>query len=244
MTLARVGGLMTFAPFLGSGAIAPVIRVFLSVVISLAIFPAVQADVPSPPPEALLFLLALGMELGIGFVLGLVGQLFLAGIQLGGQLMGFQMGFSLINIIDPQTQVESSALALLHNLIALLVFLAVNAHHWYIQAIADSYRILPGAAHYSSELAAFMLQLFGNMFILGFKLGAPIVTVLLIVDVLMGIIGRAAPQIHILIVGLPSKSLVGFLFLLATAHVSVTFMGRHLERLSQDLYTLLGMMAG
>jgi flagellar biosynthetic protein FliR len=77
------------------------------------------------------------------------------------------------------------------------------------------------------------------MFVLGMKIAAPVVVVLLIVDILLGIVGRAAPQLHILVVGLPAKSLMGYVFLAATIHTSIPFLGRHFNQLQRQLYLCL-----
>lgn len=244
LVLARVAGLMIFAPFLGSPGIPALIRVALSVGLSLALFPVVQDKVPAVAIDSMALLPILAGELVMGIALGLVGQLFASALQVAGHLIGFQMGFGIINIIDPQTQVESSVISLFQNLVGILVFLAIDAHHWFIQAITDSYDIVgPQAIRHSAALTNEMIRLGGQMFVVGFKLAAPVVIVLIIVDIVLGIIGRAAPQIHILIVGMPLKTLAGFVFMLATAHASLPFLQHQLNRVHENLYTVLGLLA-
>jgi flagellar biosynthetic protein FliR len=92
---------------------------------------------------------------------------------------------------------------------------------------------------FSGALTERIIQSAGAMFVLGLKLAAPIVVVLLIVDVLLGVVGRAAPQIHVLVVGLPAKSLMGFVFLAATIHTFIPFLGRHFHSLQRELYSYL-----
>jgi flagellar biosynthetic protein FliR len=239
MVLARVGGLMIFSPFFGNGAVSPLIRIAFSLVFSLSLFPLVRNLTPPLPGDFTAFLLTVSGELLIGILLGFVGRLFLAALQLAGQVIGFQMGFAVINVIDPQTQVESPVMSILQNLVGILVFLCINAHHWFIQAILDSYQIVGPTARFSSAVTEQIIHSAGAMFVLGLKLAAPVVVVLLIVDVLLGVVGRAAPQIHILVVGLPAKSLMGFVFLAATVHTFIPFLGRHFNSLQRELYTYL-----
>jgi flagellar biosynthetic protein FliR len=243
LVLARVGGLTIFAPVLGSEVVSPLIRVLLSVTLAVVLFPLVRSDLPALPGGVAEMVLALGGEFFIGMLLGLVGKLLLGSLQIAGQIMGFQMGFSMINVIDPQTQVETPVMATFQNILGVLVFLALNGHHWFIQAFVESYRIVGLEPGLSGALIRALLESAGQMFVLGLKLAAPVAVVLLIVDILLGIVGRMAPQIHVLVVGLPAKSLMGLIFLAATVHTSVPFLARHFEALQGDLLRYLFLLA-
>jgi len=243
LVMVRVGGLMIFAPFLGSLNIPTRIRVALSVTLSLALFPVLQDKIPSVPEDGVSVVLVLFHELMIGMLLGVVGQIILGAFFMAGQIMGFSMGFSLIRLIDPQTQVESSALALFQSLVGTTVFLSMDAHHWFIEAVVESYDLIfPFTMSQSEALATQLISLFGNIFVVGFKLAAPVTLVLVIVDVLFGVIGRATPQVHILIIGMPFKPLVGFLVLAGTVHTQVLFSSQYLVQLRELLYAFLQML--
>jgi flagellar biosynthetic protein FliR len=238
LLLARVGGLMLLAPFFGSGSVAPIIKIAVSIGFCVTLFPSVEGMIPEVETEGS-FIFTLCGEFAVGLLLGFIGRLFLASLEIAGQIMGFQMGFAMIRVVDPQTGVESPVMSILQNLIGILVFLSINGHHWFIQALVDSYRIVGEGVSPTGRLETHMVQAAGEMFILGMKIAAPIVVVLLIVDLLLGILGRAAPQIHILVVGLPAKVLMGFVFLAATIHTSIPFVGRHFSQLHRQLYTCL-----
>ncbi len=241
--LVRVGGLMVFAPFLASLSIPTRVRVALAVTISLALFPLLQNKIPTLPVDMVSVILVLFHELMIGLLLGFVGHLLLAAFFMAGQIMGFSMGFSLIRLIDPQTQVESSALALFENLVGVTVFLSMNAHHWFIQALVESYDlIVPFTMNQPGALATQLISLFGQVFVVGFKLAAPVTLVLVIVDVLFGVIGRAAPQVQILIIGMPLKPLIGFVLLAGTVQAQILFSTRYISQLRELLHVFLQMI--
>ena len=243
LLLVRLGGLMVFAPFLGSLTIPVQVRVTLSVALSVALFPTLQTKIPDVSMEVVPLVLMLARELMVGMLLGLAGQLLLAAFQMAGQLIGFQMGFSLVNIIDPQTQVQSSALALIEGLAGVMIFLAIDAHHWYLEAIADSYDLsFSLTSGRWSAITSSLIELFGNIFVVGFRLAAPVLTVLVIVDVFLGVIGRAAPQIHILIIGMPVKPLVGFILLSAMFQSRLPFVRQYLLHLHEQLYVFLQLL--
>jgi flagellar biosynthetic protein FliR len=238
LLLARVGGLMVFAPFFGSGVIAPVIRALMAISFSVALFPLVQGILPRVEDFSSFFFVLCG-ELLIGLLLGFMGRLFLAALEIAGQIMGFQMGFAVIKVIDPQTQSESPVMSILQNLLGILIFLSINAHHWFVQAVVDSYQIIGRGVSITGTLQGHIIRSAGEMFVLGMKIAAPIIVVLLVVDILLGIVGRAAPQLHVLVVGLPAKSLMGFVFLAATFHTSIPFLARHFNQLHRQLYYCL-----
>lgn len=245
VVLARMGGLMAFAPFWGSFAVPARIRVVLAVALTFALFPILAPRIPEIPADPAVFAVGLGKELLVGLLLGLVGQLFLAALQLGGTVMGFQMGFSLVNVIDPQTQVQVSVLSVLHNLAGLLLFVVLNAHHWYLRAMLDSYQMVPVfGASMSSGLSDEVVRLGGQMFVLGVQLAAPVMFVGLTIDILLGIIGRAAPQIHILIAGMPLKVLMGFVVLTLSASALVPYFERYLGEMRHDFSRVLGLLGG
>ncbi|HSR70170.1 MAG TPA: flagellar biosynthetic protein FliR [Acidobacteriota bacterium] len=244
LLLARVGGLMIFAPFWGSFAIARSIRVVLALVLCAVLYPVIGSQITLPSLDPVTVVLGLASEMAVGLMLGLAGQIFLAALQLAGTVMGFQMGFSLVNVIDPQTNVEISVLAVLYNLAAITLFLIMDAHIWFFQAMVDSYQIVPPlTASLSGQLFDEMLRISSGLFYLGVKLAMPIVVVGITVDVLLGIVGRAAPQIHILIAGLPLKVLVGFIMVTLTARALIPFFDHHLSDLHRDLYIILRTLA-
>lgn len=243
MLLARVGGLMIFVPFLSSTAIAPSIRVALSIGLSVLLFPLVQNEIPAAPESMPHVILFLAGELMIGLLFGFVGNLLMEGLQLAGHIIGFQMGLGIINVIDPQTQVETPVVSILQNVIGLLVFLSLNAHHWFIEAIVESYRVAPHLIVPGNPLFQHLVESASQVFVLAVKVSAPVLVVLFIVDLIMGIVGRAAPQIHVLVVGMPAKSLAGMMVLLLTVPSGVVFLFQEFRKLEGEINRLLTLLA-
>ena len=153
-------------------------------------------------------------------------------MQLAGQTIAFKMGFMMINLIDPQSQVNMPMISFLLNFIGLLLFLFINGHHWFLLAVYDSFTTLPvGGFVLNGPLVNQIVGFSASIFLIGVKIAAPVIVVIFVVDVVVGIIGRSAPQIHVLVVGMPLKILVGF----ATLSVSLYFLPRYLESLFLSL---------
>ena len=169
---------------------------------------------PGPLPSDLSLSTLLGLVMGevaFGMMLGLVASFIFAGLQLAGQIVSFQLGFSIVNLIDPQSEVETSVFSFLYYYLGILLFLLINGHHWFFLAVSDSFNYLPvqGVTLHAPVIHD-LIRLSSQMFVSGLQIAAPVLAVTVITDIVLGILGRAAPQIHILIVGLPLKSLVGF----------------------------------
>lgn len=240
VVLLRVAGIMVFAPFYGSSAFPVQVKVVLPLIIALALAPSVpQAQLPSEFGLAQMVPAMFG-EMFIGMVLGLAASFIFGGLQLAGQIIGFQLGFSIINVIDPQSAVETSVISILNNFIGLTLFLLINGHHWFFLAVNESLNYLPfGGVQLKGPLAEEVLRLSGQIFVSGLRIAGPVIAVTVIADVVLGMIGRAAPQINILIVGMPVKTLVGLAALSIAFFFLPTFLGTSFIQLSRDLMGLV-----
>lgn len=210
--LFRVAGIMFFAPFYSTSAFPSRVKVIIPLVTALALAPSVpRAALPAGYGLAQI-VLAMAGEVLIGIVLGLTAAFLFAGVQLAGQIIGFELGFSIVNVIDPQSDVEVSVISILQNFIGLMLFLLMNGHHWFFKAVSDSLEYLPpGGVHLDGPIVQEMIRLSSEIFVSGLRIAAPVVAVVIISDIVLGIIGRAAPQINILIVGMPVKTFVGLI---------------------------------
>jgi flagellar biosynthetic protein FliR len=240
VVLFRVAGIMVFAPFYSGSTFPAQIKVILSLIVALALAPVVpQAQLPPEYGLLQIITIVLGEAL-IGLVLGLVASFIFGGLQLAGQIMGFQLGFSIINVMDPQTSVEISVISILNNFIGLALFLLINGHQWFFLAVSESLSYLPvGGAHVSGPLVQEVLRLSGRVFVSGLRIAGPVVAVTIIADIAVGLVGRAAHQINILIVGMPVKTLVGLAALSIAFYFLPSFLGTSFLQLSRDLMDLV-----
>ncbi len=237
----RVGAIVVTMPIFGSGSSPARIKAGLSLMIAVLIFPFVELQ--APPPEILPLVLRMVGEVMIGIIIGFAGSLIFAGVQLAGQLAGFQMGFAIVNVFDPVTSAQVSITAQFQYLLAVLVFLAVDGHHIFLSAIAESYRLVfPLDFHFSGELAQAIVELAKDVFIIAIKVGAPAVTALLMIDIGFGLIARTVPQMNILIVGFPVKIAVGLIGIGLALPLVARMMGSIFLGFGGRLHDLLRLM--
>ncbi len=236
IVLLRISGIMLFAPFFGNQSVPLQIRAAFVLVTAYVLAPSLPI---SAIPEGIglggITGLAAG-EILSGILLGFAASCVFAGMQFAGQVISFQLGFSLINQFDPQTSVQAPVFSFLHNYVGLLFFLLINGHHWFLLAISESFGPLPiGGFRIQGSFLQWMIELSAQVFVIGLRIAGPVILVTIIVDIVLGIIGRAAPQIQIIIVGMPLKILVG----LGCLSFSFYFLPRYLSSIYSSLHKTL-----
>ena len=237
----RVSAIVAVMPILGNRTVPVRVKGGLSIMIAFIIFPFVELH--ALPLEILPLSLRMAGEVMIGITMGFAGRLIFAGVRLAGQLAGFQMGFAIVNVFDPITSAQVSIVAQLQYLFAMLIFLAVDGHHLFLYAIAESYRIIPPLGfHFSGELTQSIVDLSKDVFVIAIKIGAPVVAMLLMTSIGFGLIARTVPQINILIVGFPIKIAVGLIGIGLTLPVFARIMGSIFLNFGDRLSLLLRLM--
>jgi flagellar biosynthesis protein FliR len=208
----RVGGLFTFAPFFGSSAIPMRFKAVFVAILSALLYPVVNVRLGSITLASLAQLVL--SELMLGLLMGLCLQFAFEAVQLAGQIVGFQLSFSLVNVIDPQTNVDIPVLANLQQLVALLLFLQLNVHHWLLRGLERSFDVVPiGSVAFRPNELHGVFRIAGEMWASGLRLAAPLLVTTLILDVSVGLISKASPQLPVLFLSIPTKSLLGYLVL-------------------------------
>lgn len=205
----RVSALLTFAPFFGSAVISIRLKAVLTVLLTALLYPVCRVPVllASPMQWARIAL----SELTLGLAIGLTVQFVLEAAQLAGQITGFQFAFSLVNIIDPQSNVDTPVLSTFHQLMAILLFLVFNVHHWILRGLAKSFDYVPvGSVSISSEMLHALFRSASGMFLAGIQMALPLLLVTLLIDVTVGFVSKASPQMPALAMSVPLKSAAGY----------------------------------
>lgn len=215
--LVRPGLVIAVAPVFGGTWAPALIKLGLTVLLAAMC----MAVVPVPAAgEPVGLALVLTREAVIGLALGFGVRVLVAGAEFAGHLAGFQLGFAYPSVVDPQSGVRNNILSSIYGLTALMVFLAIEAHHDVLRALVASYEALPiGVGGVDEGLGRLVAQLLGVVLVLGVRLAAPVVIVLLIVELALGLASRAAPMLNLMAQGFPVRLLVGLLALAAMVRV-------------------------
>jgi flagellar biosynthetic protein FliR len=247
LVAARLAGLVVVSPVFGHGLVPWRVRAGLVGVLALALAPAVATAALDAPPSAWTGLGLVAIEAAIGACLGLVAQLVLAGVQLGGHVVGLQSGFGFASLVDAGTETGASVMAQWQQLVALLAFLALDVHHTVLRALIESFRVVPvGGAALSGSVLASVVAEGAGLFAVGVRIAAPVLVVLLLVNGGLAVLARTIPQANVLAVGLPANVGVGLLVVGASLPFTIRFLvGRfdELGRVLDALVTSLGALA-
>jgi flagellar biosynthetic protein FliR len=210
--LVRVGSILLFMPLFGSGMVPVRVKTGLILLLSVAIFPLAQKH-PFPQVRNMYDLATMMVfEVAIGYAISYAVRLIFSAVQLAGTLVDFQMGFGIVNVIDPQTNSQVSINAQLLNIMALLLFLAVDAHHYIILAMVDSFSLInPQHPSFTGLTLEYALDLFKAMFITAIKLAAPVMAALFFLSIGLGLVARTVPQMNVFVLGFPLQIAVGLI---------------------------------
>ena len=225
----RIGAIMFSAPFFGAKNIPMQVRILLSFAIAVVITSAtvpyknVQIQSLNNMQDILWLFMAIIKEIILGVAIGFIAQLTFVGIQIAGQIIGNDIGFGMMNILDPATHDVITVTAELNTIIATLIFIVTYSHHFILMAIAKSFETIPLTGWTQSGAFVDHLNIvFSNVFTTGLKLAIPVIGALFLAKIAMAIVARTMPQMNFFVIGFPIQITVG---LLAIA-VSLPFMTR------------------
>lgn len=201
---------MISAPLLSNKAIPKTVRAGFALIFSLAIVPLADKLVGQLPAS----LFALGgqvmADVVFGLTLGYLSRVLFAAVEMAGFFVDTQIGFNMINILNPFSEQQASVLSTFQYQLAITLYLAANGHLIVLGALAESFQTLaPGAVSPHPGFALAVAPILKTMFMLGLQLALPAAGVLLVVDVAFGLVARLAPQVNVFMVGQPAKVIVG-----------------------------------
>lgn len=156
-------------------------------------------------------------EIIVGILIGFGVYMTFSIITLAGQLIDHQIGFSIVNVFDPLSQIQLSITANFYYYLILLIMLATNIHFFMIQGLVESYQLIPlGKMKVNPLIYTVVIKFFTDYFVLAFKISSPIFAGILIVNVILGVLARTVPQLNMFVVGMPLKVYAGLVILLIT----------------------------
>lgn len=214
--LTRILGLIAAAPLFGNVSVPAQIKICFGIMLALIVAPGLKT-LPDVDPMSMAGLLILLQQFVIGLAMGFAMRIVFAGVELAGEIVGLTMGLGFATFYDPQSQGRTSAISQFLSLLVLMLYLATNVHLMMIATLVDSFSTMPIAsgplgAHGMEMLAAWG----GRIFSAGVQLSLPIVAALLMTNLALGILTRAAPQLNLFGIGFPIALGAGFIMISLT----------------------------
>lgn len=240
----RVGAVLFALPIIGDQPTPVRVRILLSIAMAFAIQGIIPDNWLTRLPEDVLeyFIMAL-KEACIGVLLGFVARMAFDSIVMAGSLVGFQMGFGVADLMIPDAQMQMSAFSALHRIILVMIFLCLNLHHMYFDAIVRTFSMIPaGGIFPHRELGGYMIRMSSDLFRIAMQLSAPMLVALLFTNTALGLIARTVPQLNVFSMSFPLGFFVGLLIYLSCLPFLPGWASEHFHNSElQILQTLKGL---
>ncbi len=218
LAFARMLSFLVVVPFFGGAAVPARVKVATATAFVVILYPSLAAELPKDggplPFGPLGFIALLAKEAFVGYTLGFVASLVFEAVTVAGRVIDFQRGSTIAELFAPQLQTRVSELGQFKLQFAIVLFLAIGAHHFFIGALLRSFEVVPALnfPHIQAgwtPAAEFITRITGGVISIGVQLAAPAMIALLLTDLFFGIVNRVAPQINVFFLSLPVKMAVG-----------------------------------
>jgi len=226
----RILAFIAAEPVLGNRTVPMRAKVLLALMLAIVIAPTLPPP-PAVDPASAAGLLILAQQVIIGVAMGFTARIVVASAEMAGQLAGLQVGLGFAVFFDPQGSGQTPIVAQFYGLIAILTLLAMDGHHLLLTALAESFRSLPVSLDpIAPPGLRVVVEWGGEIFRAGLMMSLPVVGSLLVANVALGVLTRAAPQLNIFAVGFPVTLALGFMMF----YLSLPLVVPMIESLSQQ----------
>ena len=248
LLMARVLPMMVLSPVLGGEAVPTEVKIGLGLVLSMVLYPFVEARITILPTSAIPFIAVLLKELFIGVCLAFIVNLVFEAARLAGALIDTLAGTSMAQLVVPQLQSQASIWSSLEFQFAAVLFLTLHGHHLIIEALADSLQAIPldRFPAFSGGAWAFfetVIRAWAGLFEVGLALSAPALLVVLLTDLAFGIINKIAPQVQVFFMAMSLKPLLATLIILVSLQLLATRLAGEFQMMFRFLRRALDALA-
>ena len=219
--LVRLSVLFSIVPFFGDRLILAPIKVLLSIVVSITLFPVLVASGSIKVSDAHVWGATAGgltstiaLEVMFGLALGFVSRLVFEALALGANLVGNFMGFASASVYDPHQESQTEVVAHIQTTLAMLLFLVIDGHHVLLRAILDSYKVVGiGKAGFNDVFQHQLIFMTAEVFRFGVQMASPTALGLFLLNMIFGVLSKSLPQLNLLVITFAANALVGFAIL-------------------------------
>lgn len=213
LIVVRISGFIYTAPLFSLASIPRKVKAGLSIFMALVIFSTfrgVQLNYVGIIGYAVLII----RELITGILIGFSASMCIYILNFAGQMIDMEIGFSMVNELNPVAKIQTTITANLYTYLVMLVMLLSDFHLHLIKAILDTFKLIPlGKSVFKSGLYDNVVQFMSDYFIIGFRIILPVFTTILIVNIVLGILAKVAPQMNMFVIGMQLKVFVGLFVL-------------------------------
>ncbi|MCL2125447.1 MAG: flagellar biosynthetic protein FliR [Oscillospiraceae bacterium] len=239
----RVGGLIISSPIFGRNNVPQIAKIGFTFAVGYLLFTVFPQTADITYTTLIGFVLLCVGEMLLGVALSFVTNIFFSLTSYtAGQIIDMQIGFGIVNVYDVQNNMQAPMMGNVINLMLLMLFFAVDGHRKLIEMVALTIERMPiGTLVFSPNIGLTALEVFVRAFMLGVMMATPVLASGLTLEILFGLLMRAVPQIHMFVVGVPLKMLVGIIVYVSTLPIYAGFSARIFEELFKGVENMFAM---
>lgn len=243
LVLVRISAFIVAFPLVEGASMPPIVKILLSLVMAMVLYPVVNASgLPEDILSGSLFTLVI-KEAFMGLFVGFLARFFFHVLAICGEVITMSVGLSSDQVFNPHLDRRVTSLEQFHMLIGGLFFLAFNGHHIFIQGLMESFNVIPLARDsFNFVIMRDVTLIVQDILIMGIKLSAPVLGAIFLSNMAMGIIGRAVPQINVLVTSWPVNIMLGFAVMFVSLPLFMVSLGETLNWSAENLFALLKTM--
>lgn len=242
LVFVRATGIFIITPIFSRRNVPNTLKIGFAFFITLIVYNLLNLDIVIYDDLRMVGLII--QEFAIGLILGFIAYAFFTSLYVAGQIIDVQIGFGMVNVLDPQHNIQLPITGNFYYILAVLIFLLVNGHHTMITALVDSFQLIPiGEFTINVFVVNQMIDIFGQVFIIGIKIAIPIVATMFLANVLLGILARTVPQMNVFVVGMPFKIIVGLLVLIFTLPIIVPVFEYIYDNIFTQIHTFMRLIS-
>lgn len=243
LILIRMIAFIVSMPIIGTATVPVKIKVLFPMVLSFLIFPTILPTIQGAPGHLAINEMVIAYafrEVLVGLFLGFFTRMFFFAVSISGELIGLSSGLASAQIFNPALGTQTNVFEQFQTLLATLIFLALNGHHVFIDGLVRSYTALPvGQLTFNTAAIGNLADMVSYVLLLGLQIAAPVILSVFLANLSMGIIGKAVPQMNVLVTSMQTTVLVTMVVLLIIAPVTLGTMSGILDKMAGEFFTIL-----
>jgi flagellar biosynthetic protein FliR len=213
LILVRMSGFIYTAPLFSLRQVPVRVKAGLSIFLAIILFYTIPLSA-TEYTGIIGYAILIVKEAIAGALMGLFSNIAYHILAFAGQIIDMEIGFSMINQLDPVTRVQTTITANLYGYLVLLMMIITNLHHYFLKAVVDSYQIISlGGAIFLPNMYRLMLRFIVDYFVIAMRIVLPVFAAILVVNTILGILAKVAPQMNMFVIGMQLKILVGLIVL-------------------------------
>lgn len=230
----RLGAMVMVAPGFSDSAVNMRARLLIAVVVAAVMFPLLADTMPALPDKTGIMVRFIMVEIVVGICLGLAAKIFMAVLNIGGEIIAYMSGFQAATLFDPSSGANTTAITLYLMIVAGVLLFSFNVHHILLKGVLESYTVFPaGTFPELSPTVMAVITLVDNVFRIGVQISAPVLVSGFLGYMLLGVFNRLIPQLQVFFVAMPVTITFGLLMLMASLAIMFTVfmaeMGEHIN---------------